>query len=188
VVVTYSDDWVDYYLQKDLHRIDPVVTSAFTRFHPYDWKALSWDTKPARALLIDAMAGGLGNQGLSIPIWGPSGELALFSVNHKTDDDNWRKFYQSDLQMLLLASHYLHHKARIMEHSDEDVRIPLLSPREMDTLSYLGAGKSRSQAAEQLKISEHTLRVYIESARYKLGSANTVAAVAKAASLGIIEI
>jgi DNA-binding CsgD family transcriptional regulator len=44
----------------------------------------------------------------------------------------------------------------------------------------LALGLSRAQAADSLSISEHTLRVYIESARYKLGAANTTHAVAKA--------
>jgi DNA-binding CsgD family transcriptional regulator len=40
--------------------------------------------------------------------------------------------------------------------------------------------------AQSLAISEHTLRVYIESARHKLGAINTVHAVARALSLGLI--
>jgi DNA-binding CsgD family transcriptional regulator len=50
----------------------------------------------------------------------------------------------------------------------------------------LSIGLNRSRTAEQLKISEHTLRVYIESARHKLSAANTTHAVAKAVSGGLI--
>jgi DNA-binding CsgD family transcriptional regulator len=50
----------------------------------------------------------------------------------------------------------------------------------------LALGKSRAQAAADLEISEHTLRVYIESARHKLGALNTTHAVARALSSGII--
>jgi DNA-binding CsgD family transcriptional regulator len=188
VIVTYSNEWADYYLGEELHRIDPVVQNAFRRFHPYDWKSLPWDTKPARTLLVDAVAGGVGDQGVSIPIRGPSGELALFSINHKASDAVWLQFCETHMQILLLAAHYLHQKAREIEQGDSKQSVPTLSPRELDALTYLGAGKSRAQAAEQLNISEHTLRVYIESARYKLGAANTVSAVARAAALGVIAI
>ncbi len=44
------------------------------------------------------------------------------------------------------------------------------------------------QVAEMLSISEHTLRVYIESARFKLGATNTTHAVAKAITEGLIVI
>ncbi len=53
-------------------------------------------------------------------------------------------------------------------------------------MTYLAKGFSRAQAADELKISEHTLRVYIEAARHKLGALNTTHAVARALSSGII--
>lgn len=61
-----------------------------------------------------------------------------------------------------------------------------LSPRELDALTLIGMGNSRAQSAENLSISEHTLRVYLESARFKLGAANTVHAVALAMARGKI--
>jgi len=47
-------------------------------------------------------------------------------------------------------------------------------------------GYGRGQVAEMLQISEHTLRAYIESARFKLGALNTTHAVARAISEGLI--
>ncbi|MEO1364155.1 MAG: helix-turn-helix transcriptional regulator, partial [Pseudomonadota bacterium] len=61
-----------------------------------------------------------------------------------------------------------------------------LSPREIDAMTLLAVGYSRAQVADSLSISEHTLRVYIESARHKLGAHNTTHAVARAISQGLI--
>ena len=47
-------------------------------------------------------------------------------------------------------------------------------------------GYSRGQVSEMLSISEHTLRAYIESARFKLGALNTTHAVARALAEGVI--
>lgn len=185
-IVTYSNEWSNYYEKEKLYRIDPVVLSAFRRFNPYDWKSLSWNSKPARTMLLDAVAGGVGNQGISIPVRGPNGELALFSLSHTSSDAYWLRFCETHMQVLMLAAHYLHQKARSIEYQGEKRIYTTLSPREVDALAYLGAGHSRAQVAEHLKISEHTLRVYIESARYKLGAANTVNAVARAVSQGLI--
>jgi len=187
-IVTYSNEWANYYANEQLYNVDPVVLNGFQRFQPYDWKSLSWQAKPARTMLLDAIAGGVGNQGISIPIRGPSGELALFSLSHKSTDRYWLRYCETYLQMLLLAAHYLHQRARVIEFQGEQTLPTTLSPRERDALSYLGAGKSRAQTAEILRISEHTLRVYIESARYKLGAANTVNAVARAVSQGLVVI
>jgi len=49
-------------------------------------------------------------------------------------------------------------------------------------------GKNRSQIAYDLKISENTLRVYIDSARHKLGALNIPHAVAIGIHRGIINI
>ena len=50
----------------------------------------------------------------------------------------------------------------------------------------LAMGYSRAKAAESLSISEHTLRVYIESARFKLAAMNTTHAVARALASGLL--
>lgn len=53
-------------------------------------------------------------------------------------------------------------------------------------MTLLALGHSRAQVADELSISEHTVRVYIESARFKLGAMNTTHAVARALSRGLI--
>ena len=183
--LTYPKDWTDAYVEQKFQTIDPVVKAGFTQFTPIDWKHLDWSGRPARAFLGESQANGLGNQGISLPIRGPSGQFALFTINHKVGDDSWARFRRANLEELLLAAHYINEKAlRIdgMEHA----RHQALSPRETDALTLLAAGKNRAQAAEQLRISEHTLRAYIESARFKLGALNTTHAVANALSRGLI--
>jgi DNA-binding CsgD family transcriptional regulator len=61
-----------------------------------------------------------------------------------------------------------------------------LSPRELGAMTLLAKGFSRAQTADEMQISEHTLRVYIEAARHKLGALNTTHAVARALSRGLI--
>lgn len=185
-LASYSADWANYYGGEELFKIDPVVLAAFHKFHPYNWKDLSWDKKPQRQLLLDASEGGVGNQGLSLPIRGPNGEFSLMSVSHACTDLVWYKFIKHHMSDLLLLAHYIHHVARSIEYPERDQTYATLSPRELDALRLLGVGLNRARIADQLKISEHTLRVYIESARHKLSAANTTHAVAKAVSGGLI--
>ena len=95
---TYSLDWARHYIEKDYTSIDPVVLGAQRRFHPMDWKTLDWSSPQARAMMREAMAHGLGNQGWSVPIWGPHGEFALFCVNHTTDDAAWEALHHEERQ------------------------------------------------------------------------------------------
>lgn len=183
--LTYDPDWVALYIQQRFQTVDPVVLSCFQRFRPVDWKTLDWTGRTARAVLGEGIAHGLGNQGFSLPIRGPSGQFALFTVNHRIGDDSWARFTRSNLNDLLLAAHYVNERALALEGGDHAPH-QALSPRETDALTLLAAGRSRAQAAETLKISEHTLRVYIEGARHKLGALNTTHAVANALARGLI--
>jgi LuxR family transcriptional regulator, quorum-sensing system regulator RaiR len=105
--LTYSLDWVDHYLGQDFGRIDPVVLGCYQRFHPVDWKQLDWSGKTVKSFLHEASDAGVGNQGFSIPIRGPNGQFALFTVNHRCSDDEWAKFTGAHVQDLLLIAHYL---------------------------------------------------------------------------------
>lgn len=183
---TYSGDWGDYYETEALYRIDPVVLSAFQKFHAYDWKSLDWQSKQARRFFGEAQDGGVGNQGVSVPIRGPHGEFALFSLSHKCPDTAWAKFLTTYKSDLLLIAHFLHMAVRNLENRDAHLDYVTLSPRETESLQLLGGGLNRAAVADRLNISEHTVRVYVESARFKLGAANTTHAVAKAMSHGLI--
>jgi DNA-binding CsgD family transcriptional regulator len=185
---TYDPKWVQHYVDQDYLRIDPVILGSFKRFHPVDWKRLDWSSRAARAFRKDAIAFGIGNQGFSIPIRGPNGQLALFTVSHTTDDDAWAKFTLAEQRDLILVAHFLNQKALELEKGRAPERIRALSPRETDALTFLAMGYNRSHVAEMLSISEHTLRAYIESARFKLGALNTTHAVARALSEGLIVI
>ncbi|MGB0658700.1 MAG: helix-turn-helix transcriptional regulator [Mangrovicoccus sp.] len=184
--LTYSPEWVDRYLEKDYARIDPVVQGCYQRFHPVDWKQLDWSSKAARSFHCEAIDAGVGNQGLSVPIRGPSGQFALFTVSAIANDQNWQGFTRKNLSDLLLVAHFVNQKALELENGSDIQPHKNLSPREIDALCLLAAGYSRAQAAESLKISEHTLRVYIEAARFKMGAQNTTHAVALAITRGLI--
>lgn len=187
-VTTYHPTWVDHYISSEYARIDPVVQACLARFHAVDWKQLNWNGKASQNFLHEAVDAGVGNQGYSIPIRGPSGQFALFTVSSKDSDDDWSKYTQEYTRSLVLASHFVNQKALEIERGTDQAEITSLSPRETDALTMLALGYNRSQAADTLSISEHTLRVYIESARFKLAAMNTTHAVARALSQGLLRI
>ena len=183
---TYSFEWLERYAEQNYLRTDPVITGCFQRFHPVDWKRLDWSSKHAREFLTDAVAHGIGNQGYSVPIRGPNGQFALFTVSHSCDDDDWAEFISEYSRELILMAHYFNRKALEFEPSRAPDLMRSLSPREIDAMTLLAVGYNRAQVAQALSISEHTLRVYIESARFKLGAMNTTHAVARAIGCGLI--
>lgn len=183
---TYSAEWVDRYVEKDYLRVDPVIVGCYQRFTPVDWKELDWSTKSAREFLKEAIAYGVGNQGYSIPIRGPAGQFALFTASHICDDDFWANFIAENRRDLMILSHEFNQRALEFERNGDVMRSVSLSPREIAAMTLLAKGLNRAQAAKEMEISEHTLRVYIEVARHKLGAMNTTHAVARALSQGLI--
>ncbi len=183
---TYSQEWQDRYQEQQYLRIDPVIIGCYQRFHPVDWKRLDWSSKAARQFLAEAMEYGIGNQGFSVPIRGPNGQFALFTSNHTCSDEDWAEFTDKNRRSLILVAHYFNEKALELEPDRAPDANQALSPREIDAMTLLAMGYSRAQVADTLSISEHTLRVYIESARFKLGALNTTHAVARAMARGLI--
>ncbi|MEV8465803.1 LuxR family transcriptional regulator [Fluviibacterium sp. DFM31] len=184
--LTYDASWVDRYIERDYARIDPVVQGCYQRFNPVDWKQLDWTGAKARNFMGEAADAGVGNQGLSVPIRGPNGQFALFTASSRASDRTWANYSRSNVSDLILVAHFINQKALEIDNGTDVQKSASLSPREIDTLSLLAVGYSRAQAAESLCISEHTLRVYIESARFKLGAQNTTHAVARAIARGLI--
>ena len=184
--LTYSQSWVNRYIEQDYSRIDPVVRGCFTRFRPLDWKTLDWSPKPVRAFMAEALDAGVGNQGMSVPIRGPNGQFALFTVSSRCVDIRWEKFKDTHTTDLILMAHFINQKALELERGTDVGEDAKLSPRELDALTMLAMGMNRSQASQWLSISEHTFRVYIESAREKLGANNSTHAVAKAIAMGLV--
>lgn len=185
-VGTYPQHWIDRYLEKGYLKIDPVITGGLNSFQPMDWKKLDWSSKLARMFRADAIAHGVGNQGLSIPLRGPRGQYALFTVSHNCTDDIWSSFIENRRRDLILISHYFNKKALELEPEKIADVASALSPREIETFTLLAMGYNRAQVAQTLSISEHTLRAYVESGRFKLGALNTIHAVASALSRGLI--
>lgn len=183
---TYSLAWQARYMEQNYQRIDPVVIGCFQRFHPVDWKQLDWSAKATRQFQREAIEYGVGNQGYSVPVHGPNGQFALFTVNHSCDDATWAAFTETHRRDLILAAHYFNEKALEFEPNRTPDLAQALSPREVDAMTLIAIGYSRAQVADTLQISEHTLRVYIESARFKLGALNTPHAVARALTRGLI--
>ena len=85
---------------------------------------------------------------------------------------------------MLLTSHVFNCKALDLEPDRTPEHAQALSPREVDAVTLLAMGYNRAHVAQSLAISEYTVRVYVESARFKLGAMNTTHAVARAISRG----
>lgn len=186
--VTYPIEWTGRYREAEYERIDPVIEGASQSFVPLNWKNLKWDTRKRQQFLREAIDSGMGNQGYTVPLHGPNGQFAFFAVNATASDEGWESFIADYARDMLVIAHYFHQKVLEIERIFGPAPTPALSSREQDVLKSIAAGKSRAQIAYDLQISENTLRVYLDSARNKLGALNIPHAVAIGMNRGLITI
>ncbi len=184
VRTTYPDAWVARYLLRDYVKIDPVVREGFQRMLPFSWHEIAIDD-PAIALMQDAVAHGLSALGFSIPVVDRVGRRALLSINALRDFITWQDLLRSEREHWQELAHLVHRKA-ITELFGVADPAPRLGPREIECLNWVALGKDYKAIAILLGLSEHTVRNYLKSARFKLGSGSLPQAVSKAIMLRLI--
>jgi len=184
--VTYSAEWQKHYAQSGYVDIDPIVRSGLGGILPIDWADIDRGDPIIRKFFGEAQELDVGANGLSIPIRGRHGEFALFTVTSNEDVAEWRSMQRELMRDLMVVAWNFHAAAlracgEVAEPSA--VHMPL---REASCLRWKALGKTDEEIGRILGISPHTVRFHLESARARLNTANTTHTVAKALSLGLI--
>lgn len=186
IVATYSDNWVRHYESQSYVSIDPVVRKGLMGIMPLDWRFVKESKyKKVQRLFGEAKEHGVGHQGLSFPIRGRHGEVAVFSINSHANDRDWEDLKRRCMRDFQILSFHFH--TRILEqHGVGDAEFKPLAPREIECLKWSSAGKSVSETADIISISVSAVKCYLENARNKMDCVNTTQAVAKAVRLSLI--
>lgn len=185
LILSYDDRWVERYVGRDYFKIDPVVRIGTAAVSPIDWSKLDRSSFSVRRMFAEADSYGVGRQGLTIPIRGPGGERALFTVTSNADDREWARFRPAAIGDLSTIGQQVHDRVAHITGTRIDEG-PRLSPREMECLNLIVRGKSSKQISGLLAISESSVRLVLRSIRYKLKSATLHQAVARAVSHGLV--
>lgn len=169
LLLTYEPEWVRRYIESDYFKIDPVVINGRRGFLPVDWSEVDRESVSATRFFAEADRFGVGRQGLTMPIRGPGGERALFTVTANMSQIEWQKRRFAYMRSFQLMGHFFHDRAvqlggfRSADHSPE------LSRREKECLQAIAKGKAPKQIASDLHLSTSAVQLYLQSARQKLG-------------------
>lgn len=185
---TYPDSWTQIYFDRRYYDIDPVVDIVRWGLLPIDWSSL--DRQPAQvdSFFREARSHGIGPRGLTIPIRGRNGERSLFSVTSDLPKRDWLRLRASGIHELHILSQYFHEAAFSAGGLRQNFRYRNLSKRESQCLQLLAKGRISKQIAADLGISQDAVKLYLRSARLKLGAATSHQAVGRATFLELIEI
>jgi DNA-binding CsgD family transcriptional regulator len=178
VMVTYEDGWVRRYLEQDYFQIDPVVVRGARGFLPLDWDTVDRSSPGMRELFREADSYGVGRRGLTLPIRGPACERSLLTVTTYESEREWTKRRKILLRDMHFIAHFVHDRCLSLAGLRTNPSRPKLSRREVQCMKALAQGAAPKQIAFELEISISAVRMYISSAKAKLGAVNTYQAIA----------
>jgi DNA-binding CsgD family transcriptional regulator len=186
LVLTYDDTWVRRYVEADYFQIDPVIQASVRGFLPVDWLNVDQHGAQSRHFFQEAQRYGVGRHGMTIPIRGPEGELALFTINADVSDEHWHRWRFSYLRDLHLLAHYFHDRAMRVTGLRHVSTMRPLARREKQCLEGIMRGQTPGQISSSLNLSISAVHAYLRTARRKLECATLPEAVGKAIRLELL--
>jgi DNA-binding CsgD family transcriptional regulator len=179
-----SSDLMPRYMSQDYAKIDPVVRRGLLRTAPLDWDETPKDSNVIKVMFGEAREHGVGERGLTIPIRGAHGEIALFSVNADLSLEEWSKFKRHYVRDFQVIGHHFHE--HVLKRENVIAHEIRLTPHQREILKWIADGKTDWETGEILHVSEHTVRYHMEGIKAKFGATNRVQALVRAARLHIV--
>lgn len=184
VRTTYPDAWVRQYLLNNYIVNDPVIEQVIEEGESFCWSELR--LKPNHQKMLKASVEfGLGASGYTFVYTDKIGRQSALSVNSTMELRAWKNYMDPLIDEFETFLPTVHIKG-VTEALAEREGMPALTAREHQCLCMSADGKSYSDIAIELGLSEHTIRSYLKMARTKLGSATLTQAVGKAVRGGIL--
>jgi DNA-binding CsgD family transcriptional regulator len=188
ILLTYSQEWVAFYNHENFFDLDPVVKLSRTGFLPVDWSLFDHATRETSRFFRQAHSFGVGRFGLTIPVRGPQGERSLFSATSNLRETEWRHLCADCMVDLQILSHHLHEKALATSGLRDDRAGKRLSRRELQCINMIANGRLPKQIAAELQLSESAVRLYMRTAKRKLGVSTTPQAIGRAVAGELIHV
>ena len=183
---TYDDAWKEHYTSQRFQNIYPTLLLPMRSIAPIDWQRLR-EHRDFDRVFEHARDFKIKDQGLSVPIHGPYGEVGLISVTRDCSLGTWEKLRKNVITELQTAAVSLHDTVMQSDTLGYALRRPQLSSRECEVLQWTAAGKSQIDIGVILTISSRTVEVHLRSARSKLSALSTPQAVGRAIGMGFIQ-
>ena len=184
VIQNYPEDWMKYYFEKGYDRVDPVITYCQNKMDTFTWAEIPERLKMTRMqvqCLNMGIEAGLYN-GVCTPLWGPNqfAGVGLASAEKLDSFDGNLDLITAYCNHFYIAFQRINRKKNPAEHNI------YLTRREAEVLTWAAVGKTDSDIATILNLSEDTVDSYFRTAFRKLDSYNRIMAASKAISYGLI--
>jgi len=185
VIQNYPEDWMKHYFEKGYDRLDPVITYAQNKMTTFTWaeipQRLELTRMQAQCLNLGIEAG-LYN-GICTPLRGPNQFAGIGLASREKADS-----LDCSLDLITAyCNHFYIAFQRINCKKNRPEHNIYLTRREAEVLTWASGGKTDSDIATILNLSEDTVDSYFRQIFKKLDSCNRLMAATKAISFGLIK-
>ncbi|UII70817.1 LuxR family transcriptional regulator [Pseudomonas sp. HN11] len=179
----YPNEWKSLYEQARFFEVDPVVKQCMESVLPLVWEEETFKDVPS----LWSLAQTLGvHRALTITVHDFRGVFSMLTLSRAQRDVSPEELYEK-AGLVLWLCHAMHAVVAQKYAAPSDISpASKLTPREREVLRWSGMGKTASDIATILCLSERTVGFHMSRCFIKLGVNNKIAAVLCAARSGII--
>lgn len=182
MVSSYPPDWQRRYLEAGYVAQDPTVAHGLRSCAPLVWSDDVFAT--ALGLWSEAQAAGL-RAGWCQSCFDADGCAGLFTVARGDAPIGRKELAQADPELRWLAN-AVHLGLGALVRRAEGLQVASLTKRQLEVLRWSADGKTCGEVAQILRVSPDTVNYHLQTAMARLGAANKMALVARAARLGLL--
>jgi LuxR family quorum-sensing transcriptional regulator LasR len=186
IQTNYPRKWRERYEAERLAYVDPTVSHCLSSTLPLVWQADTYRSPVQRAMYEEGCGHGI-RAGVTFPIHGPHGEFGLLSF--ATDPQPHQRFAAEVGALLpelaLVRDYAFASGVRFCPPTTHEAA-PRLTPRELEVLNWVMAGKSSWEISKITGCSEATVNFHMGNIRQKFNVNTRQQAVVRAISLGLI--
>jgi DNA-binding CsgD family transcriptional regulator len=192
LVMTISRQWREEYLREGFLNIDPVFTAARYTCAPISWADARQGTGLFAHIPLHPRAPEVMNRardhgyadGLTLPIhYGNLITVTSCFIQESTDREAVDISVRHSGEASLLI---LHLRERLSVFLERPGALPGLTPCQMEALRWVSAGKTNSEIAVIMGMSDHTVSWHLRQAMSRLQVHTRAQAAARAIQLGIL--
>lgn len=182
LISTWPDEWQEHWVEKKLWHVDPIVHANLVRTEPFEWKEIfQASSREGRQVFYEARAFGLAD-GFTVPSHHLSGPINTVTVVGEKLD--WSP--KERAMMHLLSLYFVGTLKRLMGETRDTDADPKFTAREIQVINYIATGKTSSEVADILSISENTVGFHMKRILTKLDCHTRTQAVVEAYRRGYL--
>jgi LuxR family quorum-sensing transcriptional regulator LasR len=188
IISNYPKEWRNKYDKEKFILVDPIMIHCTNRLVPIGWNNLQKLSTDQSNFMEEARGFGLAS-GLSFPVHSREGDVGVLSFSSSTPstlDQSKTKATATLMAYGQLLAGFIHDAMRRIINKPANIMRSSLTPRELECLKWIAAGKSSWEISSILSISEHGVLYHVRNIMSKFDAPTRHLAVLRAIACGIV--